>query len=215
MDWNKVNLKTKDKNLPEIEKRVLWATNEKSPSETTFFKFMGSLIDNGKYIDHATHEKIAAERFFADKNFKKFFSDAERLIIKEAIEDHRSSFEDTPRSDYGKLISSADRNSTIEIVFIRSFFVGHARTPDMTVEEFLEFTLNRIRKRYSEEDSENMFFEDEVYSNFLSDMRALLANGDEFKKRYCEVNNIKNRQSKLINEPGVDFYLNTADNQMQ
>ena len=29
--------------------------------------------DNGKYIDHKTHEKIAAERFYSNQNFKKFF----------------------------------------------------------------------------------------------------------------------------------------------
>ena len=67
MDWNKVNLKTKDKNLPEIEKRVLWATNEKSPSETTFFKFMGSLIDNGKYIDTGlTRYKLTSNYWWID-----------------------------------------------------------------------------------------------------------------------------------------------------
>ena len=77
---------------------------------------IASCHDNGKYIDHKTHEKIAAERFYANQGFKKFFTDEQRKIIKEAIEDHRSSFEDTPRSDYGKLISSADRNSTIDIV---------------------------------------------------------------------------------------------------
>lgn len=94
---------------------------------------MAACHDNGKYIDHKTHEKIAAEKFFADQNFSRFFDDNQRRVIKEAIEDHRSSFEDTPRTDYGKLISSADRNSTIDIVFIRSFFVGQTRTPDMTV----------------------------------------------------------------------------------
>ena len=163
--------------------------------------------DNGKYVDHKTHEKIAANRFVADENFKKFFSNEQIKTIKEAIEDHRSSFEDVPRSDYGKLISSADRNSTIEIVFIRSFYVGQDRTPDMTVDEFLEFTLNRLRKRYSEEDSENMFFEDETYAKFLSDMRALLADGDKFKNRYCEVNNIKNRNTLLIEQAGIDYSL--------
>ena len=168
--------------------------------------------DNGKYIDHKVHEKIAAERFAADESFKKFFSNEQIKQIKEAIEDHRSSFEDEPRSDYGKLISSADRNSTIEIVFIRSFFVGQDRTPDMTVEDFLEFTLNRLRKRYSEEDSENMFFEDEIYAKFLSDMRKLLADGEKFKNRYCEVNNIKNRNTLLIEQTGVEYSLGQEEN---
>lgn len=158
--------------------------------------------DNGKYIDHKNHEKIAAQRFFDDENFKRFFSDEERIMIKEAIEDHRSSFEDIPRSDYGKLISSADRNSTIDIVFIRSFFVGQDRTPDLTIEEFLDFTINRLRKRYSEEDSENMFFEDEIYAKFLADMRDLLKDEAAFKDRYCKVNNIVNRQVRVIDEKG-------------
>lgn len=153
--------------------------------------------DNGKYIDHKTHEKVAAEIFFADQNFKKFFSDSERQIIKEAIEDHRSSFESTPRSDYGKLISSADRNSTIEIVFVRSFFVAQERTPEMNIEDYLDYTLNRLRKRYDENDSENMFFEDEIYANFLISMRTLLKNEKEFKTRYCKVNNIFDRTKKV------------------
>ena len=170
---------------------------------------IASCHDNGKYIDHKTHEKIAAERFYSNQEFKKFFTDEQRKIIKEAIEDHRSSFEDTPRSDYGKLISSADRNSTIDIVFIRSFFVGQDRTPNMTIDEFLDFTLNRLRKRYSEEDSENMFFEDSIYSNFLADMRALLQDEDAFKKKYCKVNNITNKNTLLCEQQGVNYSLDT------
>ena len=87
---------------------------------------IASCHDLGKYIDHEKHHLIAAVNFFSNDEFKKFFSDKERLIIKEAIEDHRSSKEDLPRSEYGKLISSADRNTTIEIVFIRSFYVAKA-----------------------------------------------------------------------------------------
>ena len=172
---------------------------------------IASCHDNGKYIDHETHEKIAGQRFYLDENFKRFFSESERLTIKEAIEDHRSSFEDIPRSDYGKLISSADRNSTIDIVFIRSFFVGQSRTPDMVVEDFLDFTLNRLRKRYSEEDSENMFFEDDIYAKFLADMRALLKTGEEFKNRYCRVNNIKNRKGILIDEKGCENFFDIIE----
>ncbi len=168
--------------------------------------------DNGKYIDHKTHEKIAAQRFFENPDFQKFFSDEQRQTIKEAIEDHRSSFEDTPRSDYGKLISSADRNSTIDIVFIRSFFVGQDRTPDLTMDEFLDFTLNRLRNRYSEEDSENMFFEDDIYAKFLTDMRALLQDEKAFKDRYCKINNVVDRSKKIIESKGCEAYTINNDN---
>lgn len=163
--------------------------------------------DLGKYIDHETHEKIAGDRFIKDENMKRFFTDEQRVMVKEAIEDHRSSFADTPRSDYGKLISSADRNTRIEIVFIRSFFVAKSRTPEMGMEDYLDFTFKRLSKRYGEENPENMFFEDETYRVFLEDMRQLLKNEVEFKNRYCEVNHIQSRKNKVCDEKGETAYL--------
>ena len=150
--------------------------------------------DWGKYKEPETGEKhamIAGRNFFGDAQMDTFFSEDERTTIKEAIEDHSSSLEEMPRSNYGKLVSSADRNTRIEMVFIRSFFVGKSRTPDMTVEEYLDFTFKRLSKRYGEEKPENMFFEDETYRAFLSDMRVLLQNESEFKARYCTTNHIQ------------------------
>ena len=125
---------------------------------------------------------------------EKFFSLNERLIIKEAIEDHRSSFNEIPRSIYGKLISSADRNTSIEMVFIRSFFVAKVRMPEYKIEDYLEYTYNRLSKRYSEENPENMFFEDNIYNVFLNDMRNLLKDKRLFKDLYCKINKIGNRE---------------------
>lgn len=149
--------------------------------------------DNGKYIDHEKHHLIAAERFYNNDRFKEFFSEEEREVIKEAIEDHRSSKEDEPRSVYGKLISSADRNTTIEIVFIRSFYVALERMPKENLESYLDYTLNRLRKKYDEKNPENMFYEDKIYRQFLKDMRNLLSNPTQFKDKYCTINNIYDR----------------------
>ncbi len=163
--------------------------------------------DIGKYVDHENHNLIAAKIFIENEDMKKFFTDEQRNIIKEAIEDHRSSLEDVPRSIYGKLVSSADRNTRIEIVFIRSFFVGKWRTPDENVEDFLDFTFKRLTKRYSKEKPENMFLEDETYKTFLKDMRNLLKDEVRFKNRYCEVNHIKSRKNKLSDEKGETSYI--------
>ena len=161
--------------------------------------------DWGKYIDHEKHHLIAAENFINDDGMKKFFTDEQRKIIKEAIEDHRSSKEDEPRSTYGKLISSADRNARIDVVFIRSFFVAHERTPDMNIEEYLDYTIERLSKKYDEKDPENMFFEDQIYKDFIKDMRELLKNETEFKNRYCEVNHISSRNHKVREEKGASI----------
>ena len=65
--------------------------------------------DIGHHIDRTNHEKVSADIFFKDEEMKKFFTEDERLVIKEAIEDHRSTLEGEPRSIYGKIVSSADR----------------------------------------------------------------------------------------------------------
>ena len=163
--------------------------------------------DLGKYEDHERHHLIAAQHFMDDQNFCQFFSDQERIIIKEAIEDHRSSKEDEPRSTYGKLISSADRNSRIDIVFVRSFFVAHERMPDAVISDYLDYTIERLSKRYSETNPENMFYEDRIYKSFLRDMRKLLKNEKAFKDRYCAVNHISSRQNKVKDELGAVEFL--------
>ena len=43
-------------------------------------------------------------------------------------------------------------------------------------------------------------------------MRALLANGKEFKNRFCKVNNIKNRNGKIIDEKGCNQNYTFSDN---
>lgn len=163
---------------------------------------IASCHDLGKYIDSDIHEKIAADIFIKDNNMKQFFDEEQRTTIKEAIEDHRSSKKDHPRTKYGELISSADRNTRIEIVFIRSFFVAHERTPEMNIEEYLDFTYKRLSKRYGEENPENMFLEDDDYREFLKNMRELLKHEKEFKDKYCEINHIKSRQNRVCDEPG-------------
>ena len=168
---------------------------------------IASCHDWGKYEDHETHNLIAARNFMNDEGMKKFFNDEERKIIKEAIEDHRSSKEDEPRSVYGKLISSADRNTRIEIVFIRSFFVAHERMPEANIEEYLDYTIQRLSKKYDEENPENMFFEDETYKVFIQDMRALLKREEDFKNRYCEVNHIVSRANRVKEEQGEIAYI--------
>ncbi len=153
--------------------------------------------DLSKYIDSDKHHMIAAQEFIQDKKMKKFFNDEQRLMIQQAIEDHRSSKEDEPRSEYGKLVSSADRNTSIEMVFIRSFLVAKARMPEENIEDYLDYTFKRLSKRYSVADPENMFFEDQEYREFLKEMRELLSSEKEFKKRCCEVNHILDRGVKV------------------
>lgn len=49
--WRRVNLRKKDKNLPAIGRRVIWATTESGTGKSTH-QFMGWLSKDQKYIDY-------------------------------------------------------------------------------------------------------------------------------------------------------------------
>ena len=86
---------------------------------------IASYHDLGHYIDRNTHEIISAEIFMKDEKIKQWFTDEQRNIIKEAIEDHRASSNHEPRTIYGKIISTADRTIIdIDNTIRRSYSYG-------------------------------------------------------------------------------------------
>jgi len=136
--------------------------------------------DIGDHIDRENHEKVSAEMMRNDLHLKQFFDDAQLQVIKEAIEDHRASSKEEPRSIYGKIVSSADRNSSIEQCFKRSYFYGKEHTPNASEEELFERAYEVMKKKFGKEGYAKFFFKDAKYEKFLLDIRALL----EDKKKY-------------------------------
>ena len=136
--------------------------------------------DIGHHIDPKKHEIISAEIMMKDENLKKFFSDEERMVIKEAIEDHRASSDHEPRSIYGKIVSTADRNNTVEACLRRSYSYGKKLEPDFSDEQLFERAYNHLKLKFGENGYAKFFFKDEEYEKFLKDIRALLSNKDKF-----------------------------------
>ena len=68
--------------------------------------------DIGYHINKEKHEILSANIFYNDKKMRDFFNEKEIIIIKEAILDHRPK-ETEPKSIYGKIIRTADRETSI------------------------------------------------------------------------------------------------------
>ena len=122
--------------------------------------------DIGHHIDSKKHEIISAEIMFKDENLKKFFSDDERVIIKEAIEDHRASAKEDPRSIYGKIVSSADRNNTVEKCLRRTYTYGKKLDPESTDEELFLRTYDVLVKKLEKMVMKNSFLKIKYTNHF-------------------------------------------------
>ena len=146
--------------------------------------------DIGHHIDSKKHEIISAEIMYRDDKLKDFFTEEERKIIKEAIEDHRASSKHEPRSIYGKIVSTADRNNTVESCLRRSYSYNKKLHPEYNDEQIFEECHYHLNDKFGEKGYAKFFFKDEEYKNFLKEIRKLLSN----KNKYIET------QKKYINE---------------
>ena len=138
--------------------------------------------DIGHHIDSKRHEIISGEIMSKDENLKRFFSEEELKVIKEAIEDHRASSDHEPRSIYGKIVSTADRNITIEDCLSRTYTYGKKLNPSASDEELYLRAHNALIRKFGENGYAKFFFKDEEYEKFLKDIRELLSN----KELYIE-----------------------------
>ena len=148
--------------------------------------------DIGHHINPKTHELISAEMMYNDNNLIDFFTDEERKIIKEAIEDHRASSNHEPRSIYGKIVSTADRNNTVEACLRRSYSYNKKLHPEYNDEQIFEDCHFHLNDKFGENGYAKFFFKDEEYEKFLTDIRKLLSDKNNFietQKNY--INDLK------------------------
>lgn len=132
--------------------------------------------------DEKEHELISAEIMYNDKFLKSFFTEEERLEIKEAIEDQRSNTKKEPRNIYGKILSSASRNSSVKQCLERSYTYGKKKNPSASDEELFERAYEALLDKFGENGYAKFYFNDSTYEQFLHDIRELLSDKDKFIK---------------------------------
>ena len=157
---------------------------------------IASFHDIAHYIDKDNHETLSAKYFYDDKNMKKFFDSKQRKVIKEAIEDHRASSNHDPRSDYGKIISSADRYTNLNQVFTstHSYYLKHSTQRDLFF--LIRNSYEHANKKYGKNGYANNYCYDEDYELFKNNLDELLNNKWLYAKKYIEVNKINDIKEK-------------------
>lgn len=146
--------------------------------------------DIAHHIDKKNHETLSAKIFYENEDMKAFFSEEERLIIKEAIEDHRASADRTPRSDYGKILSSADRSTDVDDFLRRTHAYTLKHQPDCTEEEMLERAYTHTKEKYGNDGYAKHYVEDAEYNLFREKINSLLNDKELFETTYRKINGI-------------------------
>jgi len=152
--------------------------------------------DIGHHLNPKKHEIVSAEIMQKDKKLSNFFSSDELRTIREAIEDHRASSDHEPRSIYGKIVSTADRNNSIESCLERSYYYGKKLHPEYSDDELFNRAYVHLKLKFGENGYAKFFFKDKEYEKFLTDIRKILSDKEKFiEMQRKHIKNIKTRKN--------------------
>ena len=129
-------------------------------------------LEGPRAIHHITSGKILK----ADQRLKKWFSDMQIEIMKEAVEDHRASASRAPRSIYGKIVAEADRDLNPTSVFQRTIQYGRSHYPEKTKEEHWNRFCEHMREKYSDAGYIKLWIEGSQNEKDLTTLRNIINN---------------------------------------
>ena len=145
--------------------------------------------DIGYREDPDNHEEVSSRKFLEDVKMRGFFDAQSIKIASEAIIDHRASLEYEARSDYGKLVSSADRETSVTNMLTRSFLYqkDNNSSENPTTDQIIEYSYKKLSSKYGKGGYAKMYYPDQKYKDYLEEMQHLLENKEAFIERERQI----------------------------
>ena len=106
--------------------------------------------DTGLAVDRKTHHLESGKIVRNDKRLVEWFTEKQIEIMAQAVEDHRASNTNEPRSIYGKIVAEADRQIDGMTILRRTIQFGLNHYPDLDREGHWGRTLEHINEKYAE-----------------------------------------------------------------
>lgn len=146
-------------------------------------------LEGPRAIHHITSGKI----LIADRRLKRWFSDEQIKIMKEAVEDHRASASKAPRSIYGKIVAEADRELEPDTIMRRTIEYGLDHYPEKTPEEHYERFAQHLEEKYSERGYIQLWIQGSENEVHLRNIRNIIASPNLLRENF-------NRLWALVNQ---------------
>ena len=138
---------------------------------------------DGREFHHITSGKILE----ADMTLQQWFSPDEIKLMKEAVEDHRASSKNPPRSIYGKIVAEADRDINPLKIIKRTIQYSIAHSPSPDKEHHWNNLLNHMAEKYAEGGYMKLWFENSKNSERLKELRQIIANQNNLRNIFLKL----------------------------
>lgn len=140
-------------------------------------------LSDGREFHHIASGKILE----ADMSLRQWFSPDEIKLMKEAVEDHRASSKNPPRSIYGKIVAEADRDINPLKIIKRTIQYSIAHSPSPDKEHHWNNLLNHMAEKYAEGGYMKLWFENSKNSERLKELRQIIANQNNLRNIFLKL----------------------------
>ena len=106
--------------------------------------------DLGLRIDREEHHIHSGEILMADETLRQWFTQEQLLTMRDAIEDHRASSKNPPRTIYGAIVAEADRQMVPETVIHRTMAYSAKLFPNGDFETLYQRSKEHLLEKYAE-----------------------------------------------------------------
>ncbi len=106
--------------------------------------------DTGLVEGREQHHTASARIVRSDERLRALFTADEIEIMADAVEDHRASSSNPPRTIYGKIVAEADRIIDSDTIMRRTIQYGLSHYPELSEEGHIERAVAHIKEKYGE-----------------------------------------------------------------
>jgi uncharacterized protein len=143
--------------------------------------------DLGMSGPRAIHHITSGKILVADQRLRRWFSEEQIKIMKEAVEDHRASAAHEPRSIYGKIVAEADRDLQPDVVFTRAVEFGREHYPELSREQQWERFSQHMDEKYSAQGYIKLWIPHSPNEKYIKEVRATISDRKKLREVFDDI----------------------------
>ena len=141
--------------------------------------------DLGLRFDRETHHIRSGEILMADTTLRKWFTEEQLLTMRDAVEDHRASGKNPPRTIYGAIVAEADRQIIPETVIARTMAYSAKLYPKGDFQTLYARSREHLLEKYAEGGYMRLWLNSERNVRSLEALRSIIRDEPQLRA-LCE-----------------------------
>lgn len=137
--------------------------------------------DLGLCMGRERHHIESAHIVRRDEILKKFFTPEQIETIADAVEDHRASNSNEPRTIYGKIVAEADRIIDGMTIMRRTIQYGLSKYPEQTEKGHIDRAVAHIKEKYGRGGYLKLWIPQSPNAERLQQFRLLIDNETQLR----------------------------------